>query len=106
MWSITLNGILGITMVISFCFCIKDVEAFVNAVCGITPSPNIDKLKLTTTAGLWLPDRRRHLLYYWLLRRDLRAYLVLDRPALLLGGVYGCQLFSPNLELRKRPCKH
>lgn len=31
-WSITLNGILGITMVISFCFCIKDVEAFVNAV--------------------------------------------------------------------------
>jgi amino acid transporter len=32
MWSITLNGILGITMVISFCFCIKDVEAFVNSV--------------------------------------------------------------------------
>jgi len=32
MWSITLNGILGIAMVISFCFCIKDVEAFVNAV--------------------------------------------------------------------------
>lgn len=32
MWSITLNGVLGITMVISFCFCIKDVEAFVNSV--------------------------------------------------------------------------
>lgn len=35
MWSITLNGILGITMVISFCFCIRDVEAFVNAVSTI-----------------------------------------------------------------------
>jgi choline transport protein len=32
MWSITLNGLLGITMVISFCFCIKDVEAFVDSV--------------------------------------------------------------------------
>jgi choline transport protein len=32
MWSIFLNGVLGVTMVISFCFCIKDVEAFVSGV--------------------------------------------------------------------------
>lgn len=45
MWSITLNGILGITMVISFCFCIKDVEAFVNADSGY---PIVDVIYSTT----------------------------------------------------------
>ena len=32
MWSIFLNGVLGVTMVISFCFCIKDVEKFIGGV--------------------------------------------------------------------------
>ena len=32
MWSIFLNGVMGITMLITFCFCIHDVEAFVNMV--------------------------------------------------------------------------
>jgi amino acid transporter len=105
MWSITLNGILGITMVISFCFCIKDVEAFVNAVRYHDPNPEHRRAHSDHISGFWLPDRRRHLLYHWLLRRDLRPYLVPDRLALFLGGVYGCQLFSSNLELRKRSCK-
>lgn len=30
MWSIVLNGIMGVTMLISFCFCIHDVDTFVN----------------------------------------------------------------------------
>jgi choline transport protein len=30
MWSICLNGVMGITMLISFCFCIKNVATFVN----------------------------------------------------------------------------
>jgi hypothetical protein len=105
MWSITLNGILGITMVISFCFCIKDVEAFVNAVRYHDPNPNRRRARFNHIPGFWLPDRRCHLLYHWLLRRDLCADLVPDHSPLLLGGVYGCQLFSSNLELRKRPCK-
>lgn len=33
MWSILLNGVMGITMLITFCFCILDVDAFVNMVC-------------------------------------------------------------------------
>ncbi len=32
MWSILLNGVMGITMLITFCFCIHDVDAFVNMV--------------------------------------------------------------------------
>lgn len=32
MWSIILNGVMGITMLISFCFCIHNVEEFVNLV--------------------------------------------------------------------------
>ena len=32
MWSILLNGIMGIGMIITFCFCIHDVAEFVNMV--------------------------------------------------------------------------
>lgn len=32
MWSIFLNGVMGITMLITFCFCIEDVQKFVNMV--------------------------------------------------------------------------
>ena len=32
MWSIVLNGVMGVTMLISFCFCIHDVQQFVNMV--------------------------------------------------------------------------
>lgn len=32
MWSIFLNGVMGVTMLISFCFCIHNVEEFVNMV--------------------------------------------------------------------------
>jgi amino acid transporter len=32
MWSIFLNGVMGITMLITFCFCIQDVQSFVNMV--------------------------------------------------------------------------
>jgi len=102
MWSITLNGILGITMVISFCFCIKDVEAFVNAVSYRNLSPENRGTYLNHIAGFRLPDRRRYILYHGLLRRNLRAYFVPPRPPLLLGCVYGCKLFSSDLELRKR----
>lgn len=52
MWSISLNGILGITMVISFCFCIKDVDAFVNSVRSSMPGYCTASDIL---AGLWLP---------------------------------------------------
>jgi len=35
----------------------------------------------------------------------MRAHLVPARAPLLLSCIYGCQLFSSDLELRKRPCK-
>ena len=105
MWSITLNGILGITMVISFCFCIKDVEAFVNSVRYYNLEFTHQSTSIDRVAGLRLPHRRRRLLYHWLLRCDLRAHLVPTHPPLLLGGIHGRQLFSSDLELRTRPCK-
>ena len=103
MWSITLNGILGITMVISFCFCIQDVEAFVNAVSASYHLPlHFHPAKLV--AGIWLPDRRRYLRHDWLLRRNMRANLILDRPSVLLSCVHSRQFLSSDLVILERSC--
>jgi len=101
MWSITLNGILGITMVISFCFCIKDVEAFVNAV---RMSDHVHHVHLAKPfTGVRVPDRRRNLRNNWLLRRNLRANLLPDRPPVLLSRINSRQLIPPDLVVLARP---
>jgi choline transport protein len=107
MWSITLNGILGITMVISFCFCIQDVETFVNSVsdCASGHVPPVVFIMLTPFAGVWIPNRRRHLCHDRLIRRYLRADLVLDRSAVLLRRVDSSQLIASDLVVLARPCK-
>jgi hypothetical protein len=56
-------------------------------------------------AGFRLSYRRRYILYHWLVRRNLRAHIVPARPPFLLGSIHGCQLFSSDLELRKRSRK-
>jgi hypothetical protein len=54
--------------------------------------------------GIRIPYRRRYLRHNRLLRRYLRAHLILDRPAVLLSSVNSCQFVSPDLVVRKRSC--
>lgn len=103
MWSITLNGILGITMVISFCFCIKDVQAFVDSVGTTHHKPPSRHAKPLT--GIRVPHRRRNLRHHRLLCRNMRADRVPDRPAVLLRRVDRRQLIPPDMVLLARPRK-
>lgn len=94
MWSISLNGILGITMVISFCFCIKDVEAFVNSVRSSMPGYCTASDIL---AGLWLPHCGCHLRNYRLLRWDLCAHCLPHCSLVLLRCLHSGQLIPADL---------
>lgn len=44
MWSIFLNGVMGITILISFCFCINNVQEFVNLVSSRKVGENVLRL--------------------------------------------------------------
>lgn len=104
MWSIFLNGVLGVTMVVSFCFCITNVETFVNSVRRLLEIRG--RSLANVLSGLRLPYRRRRLQRDWLIRWYLRPDRLPPDPAFLLCGFHRGKLLPTDLEFRQRSCEY